>query len=50
MLRIITTRDVGPYAFDDVIFTFPPLDWEPAQRKLASLRSTYGPFFKLLAD
>lgn len=51
MIRILTTRDVGPYAFDDVIATFPTLDdWERAQKKLASLRRTYGPYFKLLAD
>ena len=51
MIRILTTRDVGPYAFDDVIVTFPVIeDWEKACKKLASLRRTYGPFFKMLAD
>jgi hypothetical protein len=50
MIRILTTRDVGPYAFDDVIFTAPIDQWEQAQKKLAGLRRSYGPFFKLLAD
>lgn len=51
MIRILTTRDVGPYAFDDVIATFPSIDqWEQACKKLAGLRRAYGPFFKLLAD
>ena len=50
MLRIITTRDAGPWAFDDVIVTFPACEWHAACNRLEHLRRVWGPFFRLLAD
>ncbi len=50
MLRIIATRDAGPWAFDDVIVTFFEYERHAACNRLEHLRRVWGPFFQLLAD
>jgi len=50
MYHIIATRDAGPWAFDDVIVTFPEHEWHAACNRLEHLRRVWGPFFRLLAD
>lgn len=48
VIFILTTHDVGPYAFDDVVASFTDHQWEQACKELQRLRKRYGNFFKLL--
>lgn len=48
MWKIITTQDVGPWAYDTVVARFSDHEWDKVQRTLAHLRRVYGRGFKLL--
>lgn len=48
MFRIVCTRDIGDWAWDDTVDSFREDQWIAADAKLTALRRKFGPHFRLI--